>query len=300
MTSTHIETERKFVIDEHATIPTGTGTGTTIQQGYLTCPTDSISARIRVTEHEATLTVKIGDGLCRTEHEQPLDNNSVATLWQHTAGRRLTKTRHRIPLDDGNTADVDIYTGHLRGLRVAEVEFGNIDDANTFQPPDWFGRDVTNEPGWSNAELAHTGPPPHQNTVHEPATHTPTSTHDDTPDNSTATPADVLRAMVAAFDTGNVNQLETVVHPNYIDHQGLPGQRPLTGIDEFRRVVDVARNNYTELAVNIEDIIEDGDRAAARLSWNGVEHSGETTYRETIEIVRVTSGRATEHWGGHS
>lgn len=91
-----------------------------------------------------------------------------------------------------------------------------------------------------------------------------------------------------------------VVHPEYVDHQGLPGERPLIGAEGFIRVVGVARSGYTELSVTIEDLIEGDDRVAARLAWNGVRQSGETAHRETIEIVRVESGRAIEHWGGHS
>jgi predicted ester cyclase len=111
---------------------------------------------------------------------------------------------------------------------------------------------------------------------------------------------DVMRAMVAAFDTGDVTQIEEVVHPEYLDHQGLPGERPITGVDGFIHVVGVARKGYTELSVTVEDLIDGADRVAARLAWNGVRLSGETTRRETIEIVRVESGRAVEHWGGHS
>lgn len=115
-----------------------------------------------------------------------------------------------------------------------------------------------------------------------------------------ATAADVMRAMVAAFDTGNVSQVEWVVHSEYLDHQGLPDERPITGVDGFIHVVGVARSAYTDLSVTVEDLIEGDDRAAARLAWKGVRRSGETARRETIEIVRVEAGRAIEHWGGHS
>ena len=117
-------------------------------------------------------------------------------------------------------------------------------------------------------------------------------------DATTAT--DVMRAMVAAFDTGDVSQIEQFVHPEYVDHQGLPGERPLVGVNGFIHVVAIARSGYTELSVTVEDLIEGADRVAARLFWNGVRPSGEAAHRETIEIVRVESGRAVEHWGGHS
>ncbi|HEX7133003.1 MAG TPA: ester cyclase [Iamia sp.] len=113
----------------------------------------------------------------------------------------------------------------------------------------------------------------------------------------TGTPGDVMRAMVAAFATGVVAD---VVHPDYLDHQGLDGERPLRGPEGFARVVEVARRAYAELDVTIVDLVEGPDRAAARIAWRGVRATGEITERETIDIVRVEDGRAVEHWGGRS
>ena len=106
--------------------------------------------------------------------------------------------------------------------------------------------------------------------------------------------------MVAAFDTGEVRDLEDFVDAGYLDHQGLAHIRPIEGVDGFRLVVELARSGYQELSVEIADLIEGFDRSAARLVWVGVRPSGEHDERETLEIVRVQSGRAVEHWGGCS
>jgi predicted SnoaL-like aldol condensation-catalyzing enzyme len=119
-------------------------------------------------------------------------------------------------------------------------------------------------------------------------------------DPGTATPTEVMRAMVAAFNTGEVSDVAAFVHPEYLDHQGLPGQRPITGVDGFVHVVRTARSGYVALSVTIEDLIESLDRTAARIAWSGLRSSGEMTQRETIDIVRVEAGRAIEHWGGQS
>jgi predicted SnoaL-like aldol condensation-catalyzing enzyme len=109
-----------------------------------------------------------------------------------------------------------------------------------------------------------------------------------------------MRAIVAAFDSGEVGAADSVVHDDYLDHQGLPHARPLRGISGFTHVVEVARSGYVELSVEIVDLIEGDDRAAARLVWAGARRTGEATRRETLEIVRVRNGKAIEHWGGHS
>ncbi len=54
-------------------------------------------------------------------------------------------------------------------------------------------------------------------------------------------PPDVLGAMVTAFDTGDVRGLGDVVHPEYVDHQGLGELRPINGVEGFRHVAETAK-----------------------------------------------------------
>ena len=55
--------------------------------------------------------------------------------------------------------EVDIYSGALTGLSVAEVEFATEDAADAFEPPAWFGREVTDDPRFKNQRLASEGAP---------------------------------------------------------------------------------------------------------------------------------------------
>jgi adenylate cyclase len=43
---------------------------------------------------------------------------------------------------------------------VVEVEFASRQEAEAFDPPDWFGAELTGAAGWSNAALARHGAPP--------------------------------------------------------------------------------------------------------------------------------------------
>ena len=154
-----VEIERKFVLSE---IPGAgvLGTGEPLRQGYVAEEGD-VAVRVRIAERAATLTVKAGGGLARSEVEVPISGDEAEELWPHTAGRRIEKTRHRVALGDrgDRVADVDVYAGELSGLCTAEVEFTSQDDAAAFVPPGWFGREVTGEHGWSNAALARHGLP---------------------------------------------------------------------------------------------------------------------------------------------
>lgn len=85
------------------------------------------------------------------------------TLWPLTSGARVEKTRYYIPLVDEHghkyTAELDIYKGHLEGLATIEVEFGGREAdasvrADTFKPPEWFGKDVSEDKRYKNRSLA--------------------------------------------------------------------------------------------------------------------------------------------------
>lgn len=154
-----IEIERKFILPGFP--PAGQlGEGVHLRQGYLAEESD-VEVRVRITPADATITVKAGTGMSRTEVDVAITLEQAEALWPHTAGRRIDKTRYRVTLDDpvGLVAEVDVYTGALAGLSVAEVEFSSEAQAAAFLPPGWFGRELTGERGWSNAALARHGRP---------------------------------------------------------------------------------------------------------------------------------------------
>ncbi len=154
-----VEIERKFLLSTAPPLDQ-IGAGVHIRQGYL-AEEDAVEVRIRITSAGATLTVKTGRGMSRTEVDVPISVEDAEQLWPNTTGRRIDKTRHRVPLGDrsGPVAEIDVYAGALDGLMVAEVEFGSPSEAAAFIPPAWFGREFTGESGWSNAALARNGRP---------------------------------------------------------------------------------------------------------------------------------------------
>lgn len=154
-----IEIERKFILPD---VPPGDllGAGVHIRQGYL-AEEGHVEVRVRITSEQATLTVKAGRGVARTEVDVPIAAAEAESLWTHTEGRRVDKTRHRVTLDAalGHVAEVDVYAADLAGLCVVEVEFSTEASAAAFVPPSWFGRELTGVSGWGNAALARHGRP---------------------------------------------------------------------------------------------------------------------------------------------
>ena len=154
-----MEIERKFLVTEppdldgYPWVP--------IEQGYLALADAGGGAEVRLRRRgdELWLTVKGGSGKVRTEEEIELDPERFDALWPLTDGRRVAKTRHLVPLG-GLTAEVDRYEGPLEGLLTAEVEFAGEEEADRFEPPAWFGRELTGEAAYSNERLATAGLPP--------------------------------------------------------------------------------------------------------------------------------------------
>lgn len=154
-----VEIERKFLV---RSLPAAEvlGVADHLRQGYL-AEDGGVSLRLRVTASAATLTVKAGSGLERTEVETVIDAEEADALWPHTVGRRVEKWRHRVTLEGGDAivAEVDRYGGDLEGLYTVEVEFSDTDRAASFSPPAWFGPELTGDERWSNAALARNGRP---------------------------------------------------------------------------------------------------------------------------------------------
>ncbi|MDH3706791.1 MAG: CHAD domain-containing protein [Acidimicrobiia bacterium] len=146
-----IERERKFLVHDP---PPLTGPTQELRQGYLAID-GPVSVRLRESAGGGghTLTLKAGFGGVRTELEWPIDQQRFDALWDLTDGRRVIKTRYG--LEEGDlTIEVDVFGEVLTGLVIAEVEFRDASTMESFEPPDWFGAEVTDDPRYSNASLA--------------------------------------------------------------------------------------------------------------------------------------------------
>ncbi|MGK2930086.1 MAG: CHAD domain-containing protein [Acidimicrobiales bacterium] len=147
-----VERERTFLV---ADIPELPDEGTRIAQGYLALDR-SVAVRVRdAGDKGRTLTVKGGEGSVRTELEWQIGRDRFDAAWPLTEGRRVEKTRYRVPLPDTDlVAELDVFVGACAGLVVVEVEFESDEAMDAFEPPAWFGPEVTDDPRYANAALA--------------------------------------------------------------------------------------------------------------------------------------------------
>ncbi|MBQ9418348.1 MAG: CYTH domain-containing protein [Bacteroidales bacterium] len=154
-----MEIERKYLV---ATLPADIDAypHTDIEQAYLcTSPT----LRIRRAGEAYILTVKqrlqpqgdASSAIVNREEEFSLSSEAYATLKAKCEGCMVSKTRYQIPLAGGLTAELDLFHGAHEGLQLVEVEFPSLSEADHFQPPAWFGQDVSADPRYRNSWLAH-------------------------------------------------------------------------------------------------------------------------------------------------
>lgn len=152
------EIERRFLIDDVADAVRRSGRSDELHQGYLVVDEAGSQVRVRRRGEETSLTVKRGAGLRRSEVEIEISAGDFERLWELTDGRRIEKRRHLVEAD-GLTYEIDVYGGALEGFALVEVEFGSEASAAAFEPPAWFGREITGEEAYSNVALATRGLP---------------------------------------------------------------------------------------------------------------------------------------------
>lgn len=151
------EIERKFLVNE---LPADLENypHNEIMQGYLIVTDNDIEVRLRKKSDKYFETVKAGSGLVRKESEKEIPKEAFWDHWPHTEGKRVEKIRYEI-LYNGKLIELDIYSGGLQGLAVAEVEFDSEEDSVSFEPPSWFGEEVTHDERYKNKNLALYGKP---------------------------------------------------------------------------------------------------------------------------------------------
>lgn len=149
-----MEIERKFLIKELPII--NNYKHQKIIQGYLS--TDPV-IRIRQIADSYFLTVKSHGHMIREEFELPLTADQFSSFWSKLEFPPIEKTRYFIPLENHLIAELDIYEASLEGLMTIEVEFYSEEEALSFTPPAWFGKDVTHDSRYKNNHLSLHGLP---------------------------------------------------------------------------------------------------------------------------------------------
>ncbi len=152
-----VEIERKFLVSNDWWLKEAKP-GKHLRQGYLAFEPNEVRVRV-IDSAKAVLTVKgrkSGDGTTRSEIEQVIALDAANAMLAQAAGAIIEKTRYTLPAGD-LTWEIDVYSGALRGLVVAEIEIPSVDTHVAI--PGWVGVEVTQDSAYDNSRLARDGLP---------------------------------------------------------------------------------------------------------------------------------------------
>jgi len=101
--------------------------------------------------------IKKGNGLVREEFEEEVSKSEYNAAKKNHKGGVIKKRRYYFTINNYNF-ELDIFKGKLKGLRILEVEFQNIEEAKHFQMPKllepYIIKEITNESIYSNGALS--------------------------------------------------------------------------------------------------------------------------------------------------
>ncbi|MGH2562613.1 MAG: ester cyclase [Thermomicrobiales bacterium] len=113
---------------------------------------------------------------------------------------------------------------------------------------------------------------------------------------------ELVRRVYEAFRMGNVDQLDEVVAPGFVDHDPMPGQAP--GLVGLKQAVGLFRAAFPDGELSIEELIAEGDKVAARVTMRGTmagefygaPPSGELVCADGVETYLIRRGKIVESW----
>jgi steroid delta-isomerase-like uncharacterized protein len=121
---------------------------------------------------------------------------------------------------------------------------------------------------------------------------------------STEATKELVRRYQEAHNTNNLAALDAIVAADVIAHSLMPGVP--SGLEGGKAVHQMAVASFPDFHVTIEDMIAEGDKVVARMTFRGT-HTGSAfmglptsgrpfTFSAT-EIFRIAGGKIVEHWG---
>ena len=103
--------------------------------------------------------------------------------------------------------------------------------------------------------------------------------------------------------SGDLDELDDLAHPDFVDHNPDPGQVP--GIAGVKEAFRATRAAFPDLKAAPEAMYVDGDTVISRVritgthkgEFMGIAATGSSIDVEVIDIVRIVDGKAKERWG---
>ena len=115
--------------------------------------------------------------------------------------------------------------------------------------------------------------------------------------------AKTRRFMDGVFNKGNMKAAEEFMSASFVEHDPFPGQGP--GVEGFKQGMSAFRQAFPDLQIQVDDIFADGEKVVAKSTMMGTHKgtfmnmppTGKQINVKGIDIVRMSGGKAVEHWG---
>jgi predicted ester cyclase len=114
----------------------------------------------------------------------------------------------------------------------------------------------------------------------------------------------VRRALEEIYANGDLELLDELIHPDFVDHEPAHPDRP-TGPEGVRQTVRELHGAFGDLRFDVQDEIAEGDKVVQLVTMSG-RHTGPLMGREPtgkafavrhIYIWRIADGKIADHWG---
>lgn len=144
------EIEYKFLVNREKWDQVEKSQPELIVQGFL-MKSKELVIRVRIKGEKGFLTIKgANTGISRSEFEYEIPLQDAEELMQQFIGKYISKHRYEV-IFAGKKWEVDVFSGKLEGLILAELEVDSADEKISL--PDWVTEDVSTNPEYFNAVL---------------------------------------------------------------------------------------------------------------------------------------------------
>jgi steroid delta-isomerase-like uncharacterized protein len=116
--------------------------------------------------------------------------------------------------------------------------------------------------------------------------------------------AATVRRLYDLINADKIDAFGEVLADDFVEHEELPGLEPTRdGVQAFFRMQRAA---FPDMRMDIEDVIIEGDKVAARVRYTGTQDgefmgapaTGKRVDVQLVDIFRFgADGRLREHWG---
>jgi predicted ester cyclase len=113
----------------------------------------------------------------------------------------------------------------------------------------------------------------------------------------------LVRRLIKEVEKGNLNVIDEVLAPDFVDHDLLPDQEP--DREGYKRGLSKDLAAFSDFDITIEDQIVEGDKVVTRFTWRGTHDrgkamgmlpTGKKVEVTAIFIHRIAGGKVKEEW----